>query len=98
VEFHYPDVTAVVPANIALVAGGKNAAEAKKFIAYTCRRRARTAVRPQDQPPAHPAAQASFGAKVPAGYPDALEIAKRAKVQFDSHLSSDRYQRGRQPV
>jgi phosphoglycerate transport regulatory protein PgtC len=29
---------------------------------------------------------------VPAGYPDAHEIAKRAKVQFDSHLSSDRYQ------
>ncbi len=36
VEFVYPDVTAVVPANIALVAGGKNAAEAKKFIATRC--------------------------------------------------------------
>jgi ABC-type Fe3+ transport system substrate-binding protein len=35
VEFVYPDVTAVVPANIALVAGSKNPAEAKKFIRYT---------------------------------------------------------------
>jgi phosphoglycerate transport regulatory protein PgtC len=35
VDFVYPDVTAVVPANIALVAGGKNPAEAKKFISYT---------------------------------------------------------------
>jgi phosphoglycerate transport regulatory protein PgtC len=35
VEFVYPDVTAVVPANIALVAGGKNADEARKFISYT---------------------------------------------------------------
>jgi phosphoglycerate transport regulatory protein PgtC len=31
-------VTAVVPANIALVAGGKNADEAKKFIAFTLSR------------------------------------------------------------
>jgi len=35
VEFVYPDVTAVVPANIGLVSGGKNPEEAKKFIAYT---------------------------------------------------------------
>ena len=34
----------------------------------------------------------AFGAKVPAGYPDAFELANRAKVQFDSTLSSDRYQ------
>ena len=32
VEFHYPSVTAVVPANIALVAGAKNVDEAKQFI------------------------------------------------------------------
>jgi phosphoglycerate transport regulatory protein PgtC len=35
VEFIYPDVTAVVPANIALVTGGKNSAEARQFISYT---------------------------------------------------------------
>ena len=34
----------------------------------------------------------AMGGKAPADYPDAFEIAKRAKVQFDSHLSSDRYQ------
>jgi len=35
VEFVYPDVTAVVPANIGLLIGAKNPDEAKKFIAYT---------------------------------------------------------------
>jgi phosphoglycerate transport regulatory protein PgtC len=56
VEFHYPSVTAVVPANIALISGGKNADEAKKFIAYTLsHRRPGIAVRPEDQPPARAA-------------------------------------------
>jgi hypothetical protein len=91
VEFAYPDVTAVVPANIALVAGSKNAAEAKKFVSYT--------VSPEGQellldpkisrlpilPP-----EAMKG-KVPAGYPNPFEIAKRAKVKFDSDLSESRY-------
>ena len=33
----------------------------------------------------------SFGGKVPAGYPDPQQIAKRAKVEFNSDLSEDRY-------
>ncbi len=32
-----------------------------------------------------------MGGKVPAGYPNPFEIAKRAKVQFDSDLSESRY-------
>ncbi|MDE2415746.1 MAG: extracellular solute-binding protein, partial [Comamonadaceae bacterium] len=35
VDFVYPSMTAVVPANIALIAGAKNTDEAKKFMAYT---------------------------------------------------------------
>ena len=91
VEFIYPNVTAVVPANIALVAGGKNAAEAKKFIAYTVSAEGQELLldpkisRLPILPP-----EAMKG-KVPAGYPNAFEIAKRAKVSFDSDLSESRY-------
>ncbi|MBK9360469.1 MAG: extracellular solute-binding protein [Rubrivivax sp.] len=91
VEFVYPDVTAVVPANIGLVAGGKNAEEAKKFIAYTVSQEgqqllydpkiSRLPILPPEQ----------MGGKTPQGYPNPFEIAKRAKVQFDSDLSESRY-------
>jgi len=91
VEFAYPDVTAVVPANIALVAGAKNAAEAKKFIAYTVSAEGQELLydpkisRLPILPPE------AMGGKAPAGYPNPFEIAKRAKVQFDSDLSETRY-------
>lgn len=91
VEFVYPDVTAVVPANIGLVTGGKNAEEAKKFIAYTVSQEgqqllydpkiSRLPILPPEQ----------MGGKTPQGYPNPFEIAKRAKVQFDSDLSESRY-------
>ena len=89
VEFAYPDITAVVPANIALVSGSKNPAEAKTFIRYTVSAEgqqllldpkiSRLPILPPDQ------------LKVPAGYPNPFEIAKRAKVQFNSDLSESRY-------
>lgn len=92
VEFVYPSVTSVVPANIALVNGGKNTADARKFVAF--------ALSPEGQEllldpkisrlPVLPLS--AFGAKVPPGYPDAQTIAKRAKVQFNADLSEDRYQ------
>ncbi|WP_332825445.1 ABC transporter substrate-binding protein [Ramlibacter sp.] len=91
VEFAYPDVTAVVPANIALVAGGKNAEEARKFISYTVSLEGQQLLyspaisRLPILPPA------AMGGKTPAGYPNPFEIAKRAKVQFDSDLSEARY-------
>ncbi|WP_418315819.1 ABC transporter substrate-binding protein [Piscinibacter sakaiensis] len=91
VEFAYPNVTAVVPANIGLVAGGKNAAEAKQFISFTVSlegqqllydpKISRLPILPPEQ----------MGGKTPAGYPNPFEIAKRAKVQFDSDLSESRY-------
>ncbi|MBL8335060.1 MAG: extracellular solute-binding protein [Rubrivivax sp.] len=91
VDFTYPDVTAVVPANIALVAGSKNADEARKFIAYTVSHEgqqllydpkiSRLPILPPEQ----------MGGKTPQGYPNPFEIARRAKVQFDSDLSEARY-------
>jgi len=91
VEFIYPDVTAIVPANIGLIEGSKNAGEARKFISYT--------VSPAGQqllfdpkisrlPVLPPEA---MSVKAPAGYPNAFEIAKRAKVHFDSDISQKRY-------
>ena len=89
VDFAYPAMTAVVPANIALIAGGKNADEAKKFMSFTMSapgqqllfdpKISRLPILPYDQ------------LKAPAGYPVPQEVAKRAKVQFDSQLSESRY-------
>ncbi|MDP3224662.1 MAG: extracellular solute-binding protein [Rubrivivax sp.] len=89
VEFIYPDVTAVVPANIGLVAGGKNPSEARQFISFTVSTEgqqllfdpkiSRLPILPPEQ------------LKAPAGYPNPFEIAKRAKVAFNSALSESRY-------
>jgi ABC-type Fe3+ transport system substrate-binding protein len=92
VEFHYPSVTAVVPANIALISGGKNADEAKKFIAFTLSREGQELLFDPKISRLPVLSNASFGGKAPANYPDAQEIAKRAKVQFNTELSSNRYQ------
>lgn len=91
VEFVYPDVTAVVPANIALVSGGKNTAEARKFISYTVSQQGQELLynpKVSRLPILPPEA---MGGKTPAGYPNPFEIAKRAKVQFNSDLSETRY-------
>ena len=91
VDFHYPDVTAVVPANIGLVAGAKNKDEARKFISYTVSLEGQQLLydpkisRLPILPPE------AMGGKTPAGYPNPFEIAKRAKVQFNSDLSEARY-------
>ena len=90
VDFVYPSMTAVVPANIGLLAGGKNPEEAKKFMTFTLSTEgqqllfdpkiSRLPILPYNQ------------LKAPAGYPDPQEVAKRAKVQFDADLSEARYQ------
>ncbi|WP_219209764.1 ABC transporter substrate-binding protein [Variovorax boronicumulans] len=90
VEFAYPSVTAVVPANIGLVTGAKNVDEAKKFIAFTLSKEGQQILfDPKiSRLPVLPYADL----KVPAGYPDIQAVAKKAKVQFDSELSESRYQ------
>lgn len=91
VEFAYPDVTSVVPANIALINGSKNAEEAKKFISYSVSLEGQQLLLDPkiSRLPILPAS--AMGGKVPAGYPDPFEIAKRAKVNFNSDLSEARY-------
>ncbi|MDP3135484.1 MAG: extracellular solute-binding protein [Burkholderiaceae bacterium] len=90
VDFVYPSVTAVVPANIALVAGAKNAEEARKFIAFTLSKDGQELLfDPKiSRLPVLPYA----GLKVPANYPNIHEVAKKAKVQFNSELSESRYE------
>lgn len=91
VEFAYPDVTAVVPANIALINGSKNAEEAKKFISYSVSLEGQQLLLDPKISRLPILPTSAMGDKVPAGYPDPFEIAKRAKVKFDSDLSESRY-------
>lgn len=91
VEFVYPNVTAVVPANIGLINGSKNADEAKQFIRYSVSLEGQQLLLDPkiSRLPILPAS--AMGGKVPAGYPNPFDIAKRAKVNFDSNLSEERY-------
>lgn len=91
VEFVYPSETAIVPANIALIEGAKNTVEAKKFIAFTLSQEGQEILlNPKiSRLPVLPYSE--LAGKVPQGYPDPAEIAKRSKVQFDVDLSQARY-------
>lgn len=90
VDFVYPSMTSVVPANIALLSGGKNPDEAKQFMAFTMSAEGQQLLfDPKiSRLPILPYSQL----KAPTGYPDPQEVAKRAKVQFDVKLSEARYQ------
>ena len=91
VEFVYPALTSIVPANIALVAGGKNTAEAKKFVQFTLSQPGQELLLDPKISRLPVLAYSSFGGKIPAGYPDPQAIVKRAKVNFNADLSEDRY-------
>eukprot|EP01034_Spumella_vulgaris_P001485 gene1484-1967_t len=92
VEFVYPAMTAVVPASIALVAGGKNPAEARKFAQYTLSLPGQELLfEPAiSRLPVLPYTVA--GLKVPGDYPNIYSIARKARVQFDSKVSEERRQ------
>jgi len=89
VDFVYPSMTAVVPANIALIAGAKNSDEAKKFMAFTMSAAGQQLLFDPKigRLPMLPYSML----KPPAGYPVPQDIAKRAKVQFNTELSGQRY-------
>ncbi len=89
VEFVYPSVTAIVPANIGMVANAKNAENARKFINYT--------LSPEGQEllfdPAISRLPVLPGAykKAPPGFPNPFTGTIKPKVNFDSELSESRY-------
>jgi ABC-type Fe3+ transport system substrate-binding protein len=91
VDFTYPSMTSVVPSNIGLIAGAKNAPEAVKFMAYTLSMEGQELLfDPKiSRMPVLPYSVA--GLKVPADYPNIYDVARKSKVQFDAELSEERY-------
>jgi len=91
VEFVYPQMTSIVPANIALIANSRNAPEARKFVEFALSQEGQELLLMPaiSRLPVLP--YTAFGSKIPAGYPDPLAIVKRSKVQFNADLSEDRY-------
>ncbi len=89
VEFVYPSMTAIVPANIALINGAKNADAGKRFIQYTLSDDGQALL--LDKKISRLPVLPSMYAKAPAGYPNPFSGTIRAKVNFDSDLSESRY-------
>ncbi len=89
VEFVYPSVTAIVPANIALVAGAKSPDAGKRFIQFTLSEEGQMLLLQKEisRLPVMP----TIYAKAPAGYPNPFSGSIQAKVNFDSDLSESRY-------
>ena len=89
VEFVYPSVTSIVPANIALVEGSKSPEGGKRFIEFTLSEEGQTLLLNKEisRLPVLP----SIYAKAPAGYPNPFGGKIQAKVNFDSNLSESRY-------
>jgi len=89
VGFVYPSVTAIVPANIALVNGAKNPDAGKRFIQYTLSPEGQQIL--LDPKISRLPVLPETYKKAPAGYPDPYGGKIRAKVNFDSDLSDSRY-------
>ena len=91
VDFVYPAMTSIVPANIALIAGAKNTPEAKKFVQFTLSQQGQELLLDPKISRLPVLDYKAFGGRIPAGYPDPAAIAKRSKVQFNADLSESRY-------
>jgi ABC-type Fe3+ transport system substrate-binding protein len=89
VEFVYPSVTAIVPANIALVDGAKSSEAGRRFIEFTLSEDGQTLL--LDPKISRLPVLPSIYAKAPAGYPNPFGGKIQAKVNFDSNLSESRY-------
>jgi ABC-type Fe3+ transport system substrate-binding protein len=89
VEFAYPGKTAIVPANIAAIAGSKSPEGAKRFMQYTLSEEGQQLL--LDPKISRLPVLPSTYAKAPAGYPNPFGGTIQAKVNFDSALSESRY-------
>lgn len=89
VEFVYPSVTAIVPANIGLIANAKNADMGKKFIAFTLSEEGQVLL--LDPKISRLPVLPTIYAKAPKDYPNPYGGKIKAKVNFDSDLSESRY-------
>ena len=89
VEFVYPSVTAIVPANIGMVLNAKNAENARKFINFTLSPEGQELLF-DPQISRLPVLPSSYK-KAPAGFPNPYTGTIKPKVNFDSDLSESRY-------
>ncbi|MEO8836502.1 MAG: extracellular solute-binding protein [Caldimonas sp.] len=89
VEFVYPSETAIVPANIAVIAGARNAEGARRFMQYTLSEEGQELL--LDPKISRLPVLKSVYAKAPAGYPNPFGGTIQAKVNFDSELSASHY-------
>ena len=89
VEFVYPSVTAIVPANIGLVAGAKNAELGKRFIAFALSTEGQELL--LDPKISRLPVLPDIYRKAPKDYPNPFTGRIKAKVNFDSELSESRY-------
>ena len=89
VEFVYPSVTAIVPANIGAIAGSKSPEGAKRFMQYTLSEEGQQLLLDPkiSRLPVLPATYA----KAPAGYPNPFGGTIQAKVNFNSAESEQHY-------
>jgi phosphoglycerate transport regulatory protein PgtC len=89
VQFVYPTVTAIVPANIGLIANARNPDVARKFINFALSAPGQELLLDPkiSRLPVLPATYA----KAPDGYPNPFSGKIKPKVNFDSDLSRSRY-------
>ena len=89
VEFVYPSVTAIVPANIALINGAKNADLGRRFIQYSLSPEGQELL--LDKSISRLPVLPETYKKAPADWPNPYTGKIRAKVNFDSELAEGRY-------
>ena len=90
VEFVYPSVTTIVPANVGIIANAKNQKAAEAFVEFLLSDEGQQILLdPKIQRlPVRPATYA----KAPAGYPNPFNDKLGAKVKFDPDVSEARYE------
>jgi ABC-type Fe3+ transport system substrate-binding protein len=88
-KFVYPSVTAIVPANIGMVAGAKNAENARKFIHFTLSQEGQELL--FDPKISRLPVLPGVYKNAPAGFPNPFTGKIKPKVNFDSELSEARY-------
>jgi len=88
VDFAYPSMTPIVPANVGIVKGGPNSENAKRFVNYLLSEEGQVLLFKPDigRLPVIP----ELYAKAPAGYPNPFRM-KLGGLDFNSELSSVRY-------
>jgi phosphoglycerate transport regulatory protein PgtC len=89
VEFAYPSMTAIVPANIAAIAGSKSPEGAKRFMQFTLSEEGQQLL--LDPKISRLPVLPTTYAKAPAGYPNPFGGTIQAKVNFDTAVSESRY-------